>query len=252
MKIITLGTSHGDPTLTRFNSSTLLEVAGQHYMIDAGAPVNALMIRQHIRMESLRAVFITHMHEDHVGGLSGLVKSLVKYAVAGQHTDIFFSEQEAIDPFLGWMQAMHRTWAPELVSFGAAQPGAVYGDERVQVTAISTDHYANEGKSFPSYAYLFHAEGKRVLFTGDLRWDFADFPKEAMREAVDVCVCECTHFDLAVAQRLLASCKAKRMIFHHVGNEWHGEGEDDFRAIVQKLPFPCDIAHDGDCFDISL
>ena len=37
-KLITLGTSHGDPTFCRFNSSTLLQVDEALYLIDAGAP----------------------------------------------------------------------------------------------------------------------------------------------------------------------------------------------------------------------
>ena len=65
MKIITLGTSHGDPTVTRFNSSTLFQIGTADYLVDAGAPVNALLIRRNIPLSALRAVFITHQHEDH-------------------------------------------------------------------------------------------------------------------------------------------------------------------------------------------
>ena len=58
-RIITWGTSHGDPTWCRFNSSTLLQVCGKSYLIDAGAPVNALMIRQGCRLQELCAFFTT-------------------------------------------------------------------------------------------------------------------------------------------------------------------------------------------------
>ena len=67
-KIITLGTSHGDPTCCRFNSSTLFKIGEASYLIDAGAPANALMIRHGFKLHDLKAIFITHMHEDHVGG----------------------------------------------------------------------------------------------------------------------------------------------------------------------------------------
>ena len=63
MKVTLLGTSHGDPTYCRFNTSTLLEV--ENYgavLIDAGTPVLAMLIRQQIPLEKLRAIFITHMH----------------------------------------------------------------------------------------------------------------------------------------------------------------------------------------------
>ena len=81
-KIITLGTSHGDPTLERFNSSTLLECNGKRYLLDAGAPAAALLIRRGIAIRELQGIFLTHMHEDHFGGLSGLLKHIVKYPPA--------------------------------------------------------------------------------------------------------------------------------------------------------------------------
>lgn len=46
MKLITLGTSHGDPVLTRFNSSSVLRTAQGDYIFESGAPVNALLIRK--------------------------------------------------------------------------------------------------------------------------------------------------------------------------------------------------------------
>ena len=39
MKITNFGTSHGDPTLEHFCSSTLLETQGRYYLIDAGEEV---------------------------------------------------------------------------------------------------------------------------------------------------------------------------------------------------------------------
>jgi ribonuclease BN (tRNA processing enzyme) len=39
IKIITLGSSHSDPTLSRLNSSTLLKTGDVLYLIDAWVPV---------------------------------------------------------------------------------------------------------------------------------------------------------------------------------------------------------------------
>ena len=44
MRITTQGTSHGNHTYNRFNSSTLVEVDDVSYLIDAGAPANGLRI----------------------------------------------------------------------------------------------------------------------------------------------------------------------------------------------------------------
>ena len=88
MKFVTLGTSHGDPTRERFNTSTLLDAEECGILFDAGAPVNALLIRRGVPFGRLRHLFVTHMHEDHIGGIPGLLKSFVKYPVPGQRLPV--------------------------------------------------------------------------------------------------------------------------------------------------------------------
>ena len=245
IKIITLGTSHGDPTYCRFNSSTLLQVDDVLYLVDAGSPANALMIRKGFCLQKLKAVFITHMHEDHVSGLPGIIKSLVKYPVENQHTDIFLPEAAAIDALTGWLHSMHRTWADELLTFKVTEPGLVFSDDNLKLTAIPTRHLEKEKYSFPSYAYQFDIGEKRIIYTGDLKCDFSDFPAVALREPSDLCICECTHFDMKLACNTLSKCLTRRMIFNHVSNLWHADGEEVLREIIKVLPFPCEIAHDG-------
>ena len=248
MKFITLGTSHGDPTRTRFNTSTLLEFDNAAYLFDAGAPVNALLIRRGVPFAKLRHLFVTHMHEDHIGGIPGLVKSFVKYPVPGQRLAIHLPEREGIEPVLSFIRATHRGWPEGMVTFDAAAPGVVCSDENVQIRAFPTRHMENEQHGFPSFGFVIGAEGKRVVYTGDLKHDFSDFPRNEFDKEAD-CICECTHFPLERAVEVLGGLPIRSLVCTHVSDRWHGEeGEAQFRRLTAKLPFPVSLAHDGDEF----
>ncbi len=250
MTITTLGTSHGNHTYCRFNSSTLFEIQNRAYLIDAGAPVNALMIRAGKRFGDLKGVFITHMHEDHVGGLPNLIKSLLKHPIEGQHTDIFLSEAEAIEGLDGWLRAQHLAWPSSLVTAHCVGSGRIFDDGVLSVTAIGTRHLAVKRDEDTSFAYLLEAEGKRIIHTGDLSADFSDFPAVALSQPSDLCICEAQHFDMAEALEILKSCPIGKIVFNHVADRWHGEGERKLQQMIERLPYPSVIAHDGDTFDV--
>ncbi len=249
MRITTLGTSHGDHTYCRFNSSTLFEIGDASYLVDAGEPVNGLMIRAGKSFDPLRAVFITHMHEDHVGGLPDLIKALTKYPSETRRTRAYLPEAAALEPLDQWLRAMHIKWPSPLVSLHAVSEGRFYEDDRLTVTAIRT--FQLPDPNWASYAFVLEAEGKRVVCTGDLRGDFSDFPEIVQREPCDLCLCEITHYQPEVALPVLKQCPIKRMVFNHVHNPWHGkEGEAALREKFAELPFPWEIAHDGDVFEV--
>ena len=148
MKFVTLGTSHGDPTRERFNTSTLLDAEECGILFDAGAPVNALLIRRGVPFGRLRHLFVTHMHEDHIGGIPGLLKSFVKYPVPGQRLTVHLPEEAGIEAILGFLRATHRMPPEELVGFDVLSPGAVYRENGVTVRAVPTRIWRTRG--FPA------------------------------------------------------------------------------------------------------
>lgn len=251
MKITTLGTSHGDSTYCRFNTSTLYEVGDALYLVDCGAPCDALLCRKGKDFSKIRAVFITHMHDDHVGGLTELVKALQKYAKPGQHTTFYFAEEAAIEPFKGWLRAMHINPKDELFTFTVTKPGEVYSDENITVSAYPTDHIPNAPVKPVTFAYIIKNGGKRLLHTGDLWVDFHDYPQILLEEHFDLLVCEATHYKPEKALPIFAASKIDRLIFIHIANAWHGDaGEADLLSRYQTLTIPVSVAHDGDEFEL--
>ena len=56
MKITLLGTSHGDPTASRLQSASLVEVAGKRYLIDGGEGISTTLIRRKTGPETIDKV----------------------------------------------------------------------------------------------------------------------------------------------------------------------------------------------------
>ena len=252
MQITTLGTSHGSPTCSRFSSSTLIETAGRAYLVDAGSPVHALLVRAGKSVDPLSAVFVTHMHEDHAGGLPGLCKHFVKERRdTRSRLRVFLPDQKACEPLDAWCRALCFDWPNEAVSLEVTSEGEVYADDCITVTAERTRHMASANGA-PSFAYAIRAEGQRVVFTGDLAADFTVFPALARDEACDLCVCEATHYDLRAAVTVLKDSPISQLVLNHVHDPWHGQdGERKLLQIMRDLPYPVHIAHDGDVWDIS-
>ena len=259
MKIITLGTSHGDHTYCRFNSSTLLEFGEDRYLIDAGVPVDALLFRRKVDFNDLMAVFVTHMHGDHAAGIPNLIKYIEKMDEKGKRqgnprrrpASFFLPEDQAILPLTQWCQALHLKCPSPLFSLNAVCAGVVYQDQNIIVTAHPTRHLVSHTGQGPiSFAYQVQGEGKNLLFTGDLTPDFSDFPQIALEQPFDLIFCEATHYPPQAALPTLERTRTKALVFYHIHDPWHGEGETRLLDYYRSLDYPCRIAHDGDAFEL--
>ena len=120
----------------------------------------------------------------------------------------------------------------------------IFEDENIRITAIANQH-TDCARSF-----LVEAEGKTVLFTGDLKHDIPDYPAVATERELDLIVMEGAHTHLnkpEVMERLKAS-RTKAMIVQHRYDKFNTDGMvDEFiRFAADKFTVTC--AHDNDVF----
>ena len=74
-----LGSAWPNLTPDRHPSAQIVKVHEQHYLVDAGEGAQQQMFRYGINPLKLRAVFISHLHGDHVFGLFPLISTLGLY-----------------------------------------------------------------------------------------------------------------------------------------------------------------------------
>ncbi len=75
-KVTILGTGSARPTIHRHHSAHALNVHEQFYLIDCGEGTQLRLIECGINPMKLNAVFISHLHGDHMFGLMPLISSL--------------------------------------------------------------------------------------------------------------------------------------------------------------------------------
>lgn len=246
MKLTFLGAGRGGfPDVDCHSCAAMLECGNGIYLIDAGAPVLELMTRAGIPFEKLRGVFTTHMHGDHTFGLLSLC-SVCSWHYTGCDFDVFLTEDRGIAALKEMILAMDNVFHEDRIRLRKTEPGVIFSDENITVTAIPTAHCLPR----PSFAYMIEGEGKRIFFSGDLHYeDGADLPLLAREEPSDLIVCEMAHAEHGVMLPLLGSCPTKKVLFNHVGWD-HNEKLAAIRAAEGKYPMPVIAVRDGDSYMI--
>ena len=188
MKIVFLGTSHGAPEVNRRCTSILIEIGDNRYIIDMGMQSIEELINREIPINSVKAVFITHMHRDHTDGLFSFVGMCNNRYKDASVKFYLPSQPEKVKGVIeSWIELNGNKMRP--FDFNKIEAGEIYNDNVLKVYAYTTQHTEN------SYAFLIEAEGKRVLFSGDLKWMEPDLPLEALSKPLDLAVLECAHFE---------------------------------------------------------
>jgi ribonuclease BN (tRNA processing enzyme) len=176
-KLILLGTK-GGPRVggERSNPASVVVVDGVPYVIDCGQGVSRQLVNAGIPLNSLRNIFITHMHSDHnleYGGLlynawaTGLRNTVQVYGppTLESMTRAFFDymkfdiETRIEDEGRPDLRKMVKTQE-------IAADGLVMQDERVKVTAARNIHPPIEH----SYALRFDTRNRSIVMSGDTNY----------------------------------------------------------------------------------
>ncbi len=209
MKLVTIGTSHGKPSATRACTAQLLEINGYYYFIDSGVLLPEYIARNNIPIERIRCFFATHSHSDHIVGLPAAVYYIDSY-FRGEKVNFILPSQESLE-FARFFYEKEKTKISDRLGFKVFTEGVIYEDENVKVTALLNKHIQS------SYSFIFEAEEKKILITGDLDHDYGDIPSVAFDGSLDFILCECAHQKLEIVEKVFPKIKAKQFVLTHIG-----------------------------------
>ena len=247
MKLTFLGTSHGVPAVDRYCSCTLLQTGGSAYIIDAGAPLIDLLLRYGVALDSVRAIFCTHTHGDHINGLLPFA-DLANWYFKSIDCDIYLPEKGPIARIPELISIDDNgAFNSERIRFKYIDGSTVYDDGRIRVTPVPTQHLRDQGR--PAFGYLIECEGRRVEFSGDLsgQLKYGDFPPVALREDIDLLICEMAHFGVEHALPYLERCHAGSVLFNHV---YPLDKLEKINALSGRFGYPIRTVNDGDTVEL--
>ncbi len=103
MEFIFLGTSSGTPTKTRNVSGIAIKKANSKswYLVDCGEGTQHQILHTKLSLNSLKVIFITHVHGDHCYGLPGLLASAT---MLGRTAPLIIIGPSAIKEFVETIQ----------------------------------------------------------------------------------------------------------------------------------------------------
>lgn len=180
MEVVLLGT--GNPRLDpdRAGPSTAIvvtPVAGgaKVFLVDTGRGVMMRYAALHLPTTDIRAIFLTHLHSDHISGLPDVFTTTW---IFGRKEPLELYGPEGVKPMSDALLNFYAVDIPirrDLVEYDPAEgakinahtvrEGVVYQDADVKVTAFLVDH----GPVKPAFGYLFEGGGRKIVISGDTR-----------------------------------------------------------------------------------
>jgi ribonuclease BN (tRNA processing enzyme) len=177
--LVMLGTGTPNPVPERSGPAVAVIAGGRPYLVDCGPGVVRRAAAAHLAgvsaldMPNLTRLFVTHLHSDHTAGYADLIltpwvldreEPFEVYGPPGIRSmteHILAAYSEDIEIRLHGSQPQNETGIR--VNTHEIEPGEIYRDENVRVTAFAVPH----GAWRYAFGYRFETADRSIVVTGD-------------------------------------------------------------------------------------
>ncbi len=179
-RVTLLGTGSPAPIMRRFGPGVLVQAAGKTLLIDSGRGTTQRLMQVGVPLGKVDALFLTHLHSDHVVGLPDLwLTGWLRTPYAQRNTPfVIYGPQgtkamtEGLTKAFAWdieARIADQKLPPEAIDFKVTEvrEGIVYEEAGLKVTAIEVDH----GELLkPAFGYRIDLGERSVTISGDTRY----------------------------------------------------------------------------------
>lgn len=215
----------------RFNTCFHVSGARTNFLIDCGASSLISMKKLGIRMNDIQAIFVTHFHADHFGGIPFFMlesqffsKRTAPLVIAGPRGLTEWYERVMETGFPG----SSKTKQKFELTLQELEPEVETAFGEVAVTPYMVHHGQPDG---PFFALRIKAEERVVTYTGDTQWTDSLIPAA---KGADLFIAEAyfrdksvpLHLDLATLEQHLPEIGAKRVVLTHMSDDMLAQRAD--------------------------
>ncbi len=250
--ITVLGTCSGtEPQPNRHHTSFVLQKDEDLYMFDCGENSAYTAYNSGLDLMKMRAVFISHHHIDHTGGLPYLVFVISKMKNKFKLTEkypgkpLFLPKSEIWEPLCSFCQITQSGNAGNVFKPALIADGEIYKDENISVTAQHNRHLGETGEDgWHSYSFRIECEGKKVVFSGDVK--SPDELTPLIGDGCDLLMMENGHHTLEDTCAYSNAQPIKELYLLHLGRTVLADENKAKEDLDRLSVHPAKLGKDGD------